>query len=239
MVLGIRSKSRKSVSVEAHYIIHVKEIKPWPPSQSLRSAHSVLLQWENGGGQSYGSLTSTADSGKIEFNESFKLLVLMRRETSKKGKQREKFQKNCLEFNLYDRTAKNQLLGSASINFADYGIIKETKALNILLNCKKSFRNSTQPFIYVTIQPFDVECSSSTLSPNSSSVSKEFSIDKEESESVSQSQKDDGDDDEEKDVEISSFTDDDVDDIPSNTFQTIRSTSETTGGDEMIASKSA
>ncbi|TKY51914.1 hypothetical protein E2542_SST23434 [Spatholobus suberectus] len=220
MVLGIRSKSRKSVSIQVHYIIHVQEIKPWPPSQSLRSAQSVLLQWENGD-QNSGCLASTAGTGKIEFNESFRLSALMWREASKKGKHRESFQKNCLEFYLYDKTVKSQLLGSATINLADLGIIKETKALSVLLNCKRSFRNSSQPFLYVNIQPFDIECSSS--SPKSS-LSKELSLDKEESESVSQSQKDDDDD-----IEIASFTDDDSDDIPSNTSQTIRSASEITG----------
>ncbi|XP_027366772.1 uncharacterized protein LOC113873024 isoform X2 [Abrus precatorius] len=218
MVLGIRSKSRKRVSIQVHYVIHIQEIKPWPPSQSLRSAQSLLLQWENGD-QNSGSLASTASSGRIEFKESFRLSVLLWRDASKKSKQSESFQKNCLDFNLYDKTVKNQLLGSATINLADFGIIKETKAISILLNCKKSFRNSTQPFLYVNIQPLDIECSSS--SPNSS-LSKELSLDKEESESISQSIKDD-------DIEIASFTDDDNDDIPSNTFQTIRSASETTG----------
>ncbi|XP_061370788.1 uncharacterized protein LOC133313429 isoform X2 [Gastrolobium bilobum] len=219
MVLGIRSKSRKSVSIQVHYIIHVQEIKPWPPSQSLRSVQSVLLQWENGD-QNSGSLASSSANGKIEFNESFRLSVLLWREASKKGKHRETFQKNCLEFYLYDKTVKSQLLGTATINLADSGIIKETKAINVVLNCKRSFRNSTQPFLYVNIQPFDIECSSS--SPTSS-LSKELSLDKEETESVSQSLKDD-------DNEIASFTDDDIDDIPSNTsLQSIRSAPEKTG----------
>lgn len=217
MVLGIRSKSRKSVSIEINYIINVQEIKPWPPSQSLKSVQSVLLQWENGD-QNSGSLASAAGTGKIEFNESFRLSVLMLRDVSKKGKHRETFQKNCLEFQLYDKTVKSQLLGSATINFADFGILKETKAISILLNCKRSFRNSTQPFLYVNIQPVDVECSSSSPS---SSLSKELSLEKEGSESVSQSLKDDN------DLGIASFTDDSDDNIPSNT---IRSASEITGG---------
>ncbi|XP_020204294.1 early endosome antigen 1 [Cajanus cajan] len=219
MVLGLRSKSRKSVSIQVQYIIHVQEIKPWPPSQSLRSVQSVVLQWENGD-QISGSLASTAGTGKIEFNESFRLSVTMWREVSKKGKHRESFQKNNLEFYLYDKTVKSHLLGSATINFADFGIIKETKALNILLNIKKSSKNSSQPYLFVSIQPFDTECSSSSPS---SSLSKEMSPDKEGSESVSHSVKDD------EDLEIASFTDDDTDDIPSNTFQTIRSTSKITG----------
>ncbi|KAG4397640.1 hypothetical protein AAZX31_10G171600 [Glycine max] len=225
MVLGLRSKSRKRVSIQVHYIIHVLEIKPWPPSQSLRSVQSVFLQWENGDKNS-GSLPSTAGNGKIEFNESFRLSVLMCREASKKGKHPESFQKNCLEFYLYDKTVKSQLLGSAIVNLADFGIIKETKALSIVFNCKKSFRNSSQPFLYVTIQPFDIESSSSSPS---SSLSKELSLEKEGSESVSQSLKDDD------DLEIASFTDDDSDDIPSNTSQTSRSASEITGDSTKIS----
>jgi hypothetical protein len=225
MVLGIRTKSRKSVSksIQLNYIIHVHEIKPWPPSQSLRSVQSVLLQWENGDRNS-GSLPSNVGNGKIEFNEPFKLPVSMIREASKKSQNSESFKKNYLDFNLYDRTVKSQLLGSASINFADFGIIKEVKSISFQLNCKKSFRSSAQPLMYVSIQPFDIECSSSSPS---SRLSKEFSLDKEESESVSHSVKDEDDDD---DLEIASFTDDETDDIPSNNMQTIRSASVTIGG---------
>ncbi|WJX12491.1 hypothetical protein P8452_02986 [Trifolium repens] len=224
MVLGIRTKSRKSVSksIQLNYIIHVHEIKPWPPSQSLRSVQSVLLQWENGDRNS-GSLPSNVGNGKIEFNEPFKLPVSMIREASKKSQNSESFKKNYLDFNLYDRTVKSQLLGSASINFADFGIIKEVKSISFQLNCKKSFRSSVQPLMYVSIQPFDIECSSSSPS---SRLSKEFSLDKEESESVSHSVKDEDDDD---DLEIASFTDDETDDIPSNNMQTIRSASVTIG----------
>lgn len=224
MVLGIRTKSRKSVSnsIQVNYNIHVKEIKPWPPSQSLRSVQSVLLNWENGDRVS-GSLASNVGNGKIEFNEPFRLSVFMCREASKKGKNHESFKKNYLEFHLYDRTVKSQLLGSAVINFAEFGIIKEAKAISVQLNCKKSFRNSAQPFLYVNIQPFDIECSSSSPSSN---FSKELSLEKEESEFVSQSVRDDDHD----DVEIASFTDDENDDIPSNPLQTIRSASDTSGG---------
>ena len=82
---------------------------------------------------------------------------------------------------------------------------------------------------YVTIQPFDIESSSSSPS---SSLSKELSLEKEGSESVSQSLKDDD------DLEIASFTDDDSDDIPSNTSQTSRSASEITGGLPSLNEKS-
>jgi len=222
MVLGIRTKSRKTVSVQVHYVIHVQQIKPWPPSQSLRSVQTVSLQWENGDKTSGSLASTTAGVANIEFNESFGLSVVMWREASRKSKHRESFQKNYLEFNLYDKTTKSQLLGSASINFADFGIIKETKALRLLLNCKKSSKHSSPPFLYVSIQPLDTECSSSSPS---SSYSKGLSLDKEGGESVTQSLKDDD------DVEIASFTDDDDnDDFPSNTAQTNKSASKTTGG---------
>lgn len=235
MVLGIRTKSRKTVSnsIQVNYIIHVHEIKPWPPSQSLRSVQSVLLQWENGDKNS-GSLASNVGNGKIEFNEPFKLSLFMFREASKKEKNRESFKKNYLEFHLYDRTVKSQLLGSATINFADFGIIKEVKAISFQLNCKRSFRSSAQPLMFVSIQPFDVECS--TSSSPSSNLSKELSLEKEESESVSlpQSVKDDDDED---DIEIASFTDDETDDIASSNLQTIRSASETKGGLPLLSEK--
>ncbi|XP_054807533.1 uncharacterized protein LOC129309829 isoform X2 [Prosopis cineraria] len=222
MVLGIRSKSRKTVSIQVHYIIHVQEIKPWPPSKSQRSAQSVVLQWENGDKNS-GSFACSSRDGKIEINESFRLPLLLLRESSKRGKHHDIFQKNCLDFYLYerqnDKTAKSQLLGSATINIADYGAIKEITAVNTQVNCKRSFRNSAHPFLYINIQPFDVEGSDS--SPKSS-VSKELSLDKEESESATQSLND-------EDVEIASFTDDEIDGISSNTSQTVKSTSETTG----------
>ncbi|OIW07261.1 hypothetical protein TanjilG_08376 [Lupinus angustifolius] len=226
MLLGIRSKSRKSVSTQVHFIIHVQEIKPWLPSQSLRSVQSVLLQWENDD-QNSGSLASSAGNGSIQFNESFRLSVLLWREASKKSKHLENFQKNYLDFNLYDKAAKSQLLGSVTINLADFGTLKEIKAIMTQLNCKKSFKNSTQPYLYISIQPVDTECSSS--SPNST-MSKELSLYKEESESVSQSVNDDD------DLEIVSFTDDDNnDDVPSNTSYSIRSSPETTGDKAKIS----
>ncbi|CAI8603120.1 unnamed protein product [Vicia faba] len=228
MVLGIRTKSRKndSNSIQVHYIINVYEIKPWPPSQSLRSVQSVLLRWENGDRNSGSLASSNVGNGTIEFNEPFKLSVSM----SKKEKKRESFKKNYLEFQLFDRTVKSQVIGSATVNFADFGIIKEAKAICFQLNCKKSFKSSVLPLIYVSIQPFDVECSSSSPS---SSLSKELSLERE---SVSQSINDDDDDDGDgnDDLEIASFTDDETDDIGSNDLQTVRSASKTIGGSSKI-----
>ncbi|KAI9087418.1 hypothetical protein K1719_030558 [Acacia pycnantha] len=166
MVLGIRSKSRKAVSIQVHYIIHVQEIRPWPPSKSQKSAQSVVLQWENGDKKS-GSLTCSSGDGKIEINESFRLPLLLLRESSKRGKHHDTFQKNCLDFYLH----------------------------------KHSEGSDSSP---------------------KSSLSKELSLDKEESGSATQSLND-------EDVEVASFTDDEIDDISSNTSQNVKSTSETTG----------
>ncbi|KAJ7945527.1 EEIG1/EHBP1 N-terminal domain containing protein [Quillaja saponaria] len=220
MVLGIRGKSRRSVSVQVHYLIHVREIKPWPPSQSLRSTQSVLLQWANGD-QNSGSFTSGVGDGRIEFNYSFRLPVVFFKESSKRGTTRDIFQKNCLEFYLFefqkDKAVRSQLLGSATINLADYGVTKETIAINTLVNCKKSFRNSTQPVLYINIQPFDPD---SSISSPESSLSKEVSLDKDGNESISELLNSGNN----EEAEIASFTDDDDNDgSSSDTSQIITS----------------
>ncbi|KAA8528993.1 hypothetical protein F0562_033519 [Nyssa sinensis] len=217
MVLGLRSKHRKGISVQVDYLVHVKEIKPWPPSQSLRSVQSVLLQWENGD-QNSGSLASGVGNGSIEFKESFMLHVTLCREK----KAPDNFQKNCLEFNLYesrkDKAAKGQLLGTkgqllgtAIINLADYGIIKEILAISFPVNCKKSSKNTAQPILFVNIQPYDKDSSNS--SPQGC-LSKEPSLDKDGGESVSEfiNEEYDG------ESEIASFTDDDVSSHSSRTI---------------------
>ncbi|GMJ09679.1 hypothetical protein HRI_004637100 [Hibiscus trionum] len=213
MVLGLRSKNRKGSLYQLVYTVNVKEINPWTP---LRSAQSVLLQWENGD-QSSGALTSTIDNGKIEFDDSFKLPLTL--EASRKSTKRESFLKNCLEFQLYeprkDKVSKGQLLGSAVINLADYGIIKETISISIPFNLKKSSRNIEQPVLYLNIQPFDKDGSSSSTK---GSLSKEASLDKDGSESVSESINEGND----EETEIAYFTDDD-DDLSSRSSQTISS----------------
>lgn len=221
MVLGIRSKSRKSVAVEVEYLIHVQEIKPWPLSQSSKSVQSVLLQWENGD-QASGAFTCGVGDGKIEFTESFRLPVLLCREASRKGPAYDSYQKNNLEFYLYesrkDKAMKGQLLGSAVINLADYGIIRETTMLSTPVNCKKSFKNSGQPLLYINIQPFGND---STGSSPKGSLSKEGSLENDESESVSEAMVEEND----EETEIASFTDDDNDDddVSSRSSRTINS----------------
>lgn len=212
MVLGLRSRHRKGASVQVDYLVHVGEIKPWPPSQSLRSVQSVLLQWENGD-QNSGSLTCGVGDTKIEFNESLTLPLTLSREK----RARDKFQKNCLEFNLYeprkDKAPKGQLLGTAIINLAEYGIIEDNLTISAPLNCKKSSKNTVQPILFVKIQPIDKDSSNS--SPKGG-LSKEVSIDKDGQDYVSELTNEENDD----ESEIASFTDDDV---SSHSSQTIAS----------------
>ncbi|XP_062110619.1 uncharacterized protein LOC133822343 [Humulus lupulus] len=215
MVLGIRSKNRKSVQVQADYLIHVQEIKPWPLSLSLKSIQSVMLHWENGD-QASGSFSCAVGDGKIEFNESFRLPVLLCKEASRKGQAHDSYQKNNLEFFLFesrkDKAMKGQLLGSAIINLADCGVIRETTILSTPVNCKKSFKNSGQPLLYVNIQPFGDNSSSS--SPKSS-LSKEASIEIAESDSMVEEN--------DEEAEIASFTDEDDDDASLHSSHTLNS----------------
>ncbi|XP_010250787.1 PREDICTED: uncharacterized protein LOC104592935 [Nelumbo nucifera] len=213
MVLGLRTKNKRGTSVQVDYLVHLQEIKPWPPSQSLRSLRSVLLQWENGDRNSgctnhvIPSLGSGVGDGKIEFNESFRLPVTLTREVSVKGGDAETFQKNCLEFNLYeprrDKTVKGQLLGTVIIDLAEYGIVKETVCISVPMNCKRSFRNTAQPVLFVKIQPFERSNSSSLQRER---LSKEVPSDKDGKESVSVLMTEEY----AEEAEIASFTDDDV-----------------------------
>ncbi|KAL9364135.1 hypothetical protein Peur_042008 [Populus x canadensis] len=219
MVLGLRSKNRKGTSVQVDYTIHVQEIKPWPPSQSLKSVQSLLLQWENGDQRS-GSFTSNVGDGKVEFIESFRLSATLCKEVSRKGTARDSFLKNYLEFNFYesrkDKAMKGQLLGSAVINLADYGIIMDAVTINAPINFKKSSRSTVPAVLYVNIQPFDRD---------KSTLSKEVSLDKDGSETVSEVANEGND----NEIEIASFTDDD--DVSSHSSLTVSSSAlESIGG---------
>lgn len=216
MVLGLRTKNRKGASIQVNYIIHVKKIKPWPPSQSLKSLRSVVLQWENGNRSSVSlnpvvpSIGSGVGGVKIEFNESFKLTTTLCREVSAKGGNADVFLKNCLELNLYeprrDKTVKGQPLGGVIIGLLDHGIIKETVILSVPMNCKRSFRNTTQPILYVKIQPFDKDSTSTSSRESGEGLSKQVSLEKDGKESVSALMNEEYAD----EAEIASFTDDDV-----------------------------
>ncbi|KAG8383285.1 hypothetical protein BUALT_Bualt05G0168600 [Buddleja alternifolia] len=184
MVLGLRSKHKKSLSVKIDYIVHVQEIKPWPPSESLRSVKTISLQWENGN-QSSGSFLSTAEDSGIVFNKSFVLPLILYRDK----KSHDKFQKNYLEFSLKDK-AKGQVLGTALVNLADYGVIGHNLSINALINLKKSSNKSVQPALIISLEP--VEKRSASSSP-SVGLSKQASLDNDDF-----------------DPEIASFTDDDA-----------------------------
>ncbi|KAL0327359.1 UNVERIFIED_CONTAM: hypothetical protein Sangu_1813900 [Sesamum angustifolium] len=186
MVLGLRSRHRRGASVKVNYIVNVQEIRPWPPSESLKSVQTVLLQWESGN-QYSGSFFSTAQDSKIVFNESFKLPLILYQDK----KAHNRFQKNYLEFSLFvprKDKAKGQLLGTAIINLADYGVIEHITSVSASVNLKKSSNNLVQPALVVTLEP--VEKDSSSSSPNVA-LSKEASFDNDE-------------------LEIASFTDDEA-----------------------------
>ena len=213
MVLGLRAKTRRGSAVQIDYLVHIQEIKPWPPSQSLRSLRTVLIQWENGD-RSSGSTSSVVPSlgsivgeGKIEFNESFRLPVTLLRDVSVKGGDGDIFQKNCLEFNLYeprrDKTVKGQLLATAIIDLADYGVLKETLSVSTPMNCKRSFKNTNQPVLYITLQSVEKARSNSS---SRDSLSRAMSLDNAGGESVSALINEEY----AEEAEIASFTDDDV-----------------------------
>ncbi|KAI4375376.1 hypothetical protein MLD38_013255 [Melastoma candidum] len=166
MVAGVRGNGRTGASVRVDYAVLIKEIRPWPPSPTLRSLQSALIHWENGGGRNSGSTKSVVPilgsgdngDGSIEFNEVFRLSLRLQRDLAKSGNS-DAFLKNVLEFNLYeprrDSISKGQLVGTAIINLAEYGIVKEPLDVGISVNCKRNFRNMSQPILYIRVQPVD------------------------------------------------------------------------------------
>ncbi|XP_019176710.1 PREDICTED: uncharacterized protein LOC109172030 [Ipomoea nil] len=201
MVLGLRSRHKKGASVQVDFVIHVEEVKPWPPSQSLRSVRSVLLVWQNGD-QNSGSFISNVGDASIEFNESFALSVTLCHEK----RARDKFQKNLLNLYLYeprkDKASRGQLLGTATLNLADFGAIEEDMSICTPVNSKKSSKSFEQPSMFVTVQPVHKDSSSSS---SKVSLSKRTSTEKDE-QSIADSVNGGNDD----QSEIASFTDDDV-----------------------------
>ncbi|KAK7311370.1 hypothetical protein RJT34_09476 [Clitoria ternatea] len=210
----MRGKNRRSGgAVQMDYLIHIQEIKPWPPSQSIRSLRSVLIQWENGE-HSSGSTSlvspspgssSVVGEGKIEFNESFRLPVTLLRDMSVRNSTAAVFQKNCLEFHLYetrrDKTVKGQLLGTAIIDLADCGILRETLSIRTPLSCQRNYRNTDQPLLFIQIEPLG-----KNRARLKDSLSKEVSKDNGSGDSVSALMNEEY----AEEAESSTFTDDDV-----------------------------
>lgn len=188
MVLGMKSKHKKGVAIKVEYIIHIQEIRPWPPSESLKSVQTVLIQWENGS-ESSGSFLSVAGGTNIAFDESFVLPT-----TLYWKKATEKFRKNYLEFSLFEPRkdkVRGHLLGTATLNLADYGLIEDALSISVPLTFKKSSNNSVYPALSLTLEMIEKDRSNSSPSVG---FSNEASLDG-------------GDDDD--DSEIASYTDDD------------------------------
>ncbi|KAK7271128.1 hypothetical protein RJT34_26772 [Clitoria ternatea] len=204
MVLGLKGKTKRSVTVQINYLIHIQEIKPWPPSHSLRSLRSVLIEWKNGECASgctnivAPSLGSVIGEGRIEFNDSFRLRVTLLRDLSVRGGDADVFHKNFLEFNLYeprrDKTVKGQLLGTAIVDLAEYGTPKETLSISVPMNCKRSYRNTDQPLLFIKIQSVEKNQISPSSKDNNGGDSVSTLMNEEYAE----------------EAEIASFTDDDV-----------------------------
>ncbi|XP_021775123.1 uncharacterized protein LOC110738989 [Chenopodium quinoa] len=209
MVLGTRNKYRTGPSIQVDYVIHIQDIKPWPPTQSLKTVRSVLIQWENGdrNSGSTSSVVPSIEDGKILINESFRVPVTLSRDLSVKSGDVDMFHKNLLEFNLYeprrDKTVKGQLLGTAIVDLADYGVIKEVMSLSVPINCTRSFRNTAQPILHFRIQAYDKVRSGVSLRGR---LAKETSLDKDEGDSISALISEEYAD----EAEVASFTDDDI-----------------------------
>ncbi|CAN8260785.1 unnamed protein product [Cochlearia groenlandica] len=169
---GSSSSSISSSVIKVDYMIHIHDIKPWPPSQSLQSLRSVLIQWENGDRNSgttqvvAPSLGSVIGQGKIEFNQSFKLPLTFLKDPSARTNGSHLFFKNVLDLNLFEprREKSHQLLATATLDLSHYAVLKHSLTLTAPMNSKRSFRNTTQPVLYLTIQPIDrLRASSSSL----------------------------------------------------------------------------
>ncbi|KAD7478707.1 hypothetical protein R6Q59_005536 [Mikania micrantha] len=194
MVLGLKTKI-KNPYIQLDYIINLIEIKPWPPSHSLRSLRTVYIQWEHGDKNS-GSTAPVAPSivsgsgvndGKIVLNESFRIHVTLSRDPSVKAGDDETFLKNCIEFNMYeprrDKTVKGYLLATAVVDFAEYGIVEGSLMVSVPMNCKRTFGNTGQPMLFVKIHT--VEKDNRVRSSFRESLIREGSMDTIRSESVS------------------------------------------------------
>ncbi|KAJ9564047.1 hypothetical protein OSB04_000013 [Centaurea solstitialis] len=190
MLLGLKTKNRKSPYVQLDYVINLVEIKPWPPSQSLRSLRSALIQWEYGD-KIAGSTKAVAPSivsglsfgdGKIEFNESFRLHVTLSRDMSIKAGDTETFLRNCIEFNLYEPEGTKR----------------------VPMTCKRAFGNTAQPMLFLKIQTS--ERNNRVRSSSSDGLIREGSSDKNYSESVSALMNEEY----AEEAETSSITDDDI-----------------------------
>ncbi|XP_076957848.1 uncharacterized protein LOC143633416 [Bidens hawaiensis] len=216
MVLGLKTKNRKNPYIQLDYIINLIEIKPWPPSQSFRSLRSALIQWEHGDKTSgstklvtpsTGSSSGVSD-GKIVINVSFRVHVTLSRDPSVKTGDNETFLRNFMELNMYeqrrDKTVKGQLLATAVIDFAEYGVVEGSLSISVPMNCKRTFGKTGQPMLFVNIQT--VEKDNQLRSSFRASLIREGSMDTNRSESVSALMNEEY----AEEAEFGSVTDDDI-----------------------------
>ncbi|KAK6153150.1 hypothetical protein DH2020_012789 [Rehmannia glutinosa] len=114
-------------------------------------------------------------------------------------------QKNCIEFNLYeprrDKTVKGQLIGTAVLDWAEYGVVKESLCISVPINCKRTYWNSAQPLLFLKIQSIEKTRASSS---SRDSLTREASMDRNTFESVSALSEEYV-----EEAEVSSFTTDD------------------------------
>ncbi|KAL2556913.1 uncharacterized protein Fot_01652 [Forsythia ovata] len=124
-----------------------------------------------------------------------------------KGAEGNTFQKNCVEFNLYeprrDKTVKGQLLGTTILDLADYGVVKESLSVNAPIISKRTYRNTAQPLLFLKIQSFE---KSQTSSSSRDSLTGEASMDRNHGESVSALMSEEY----AEEAKVSTFTDDDI-----------------------------
>ncbi|CAH1420543.1 unnamed protein product [Lactuca virosa] len=140
MVSGMKAKNRKSPSVQLDYWEHGDK-----NSGTTKAVTPLLVP-----GASVGD-------GKIEFNESFKLHLTLMRDMSIKAGDSDTFLKNCVELNMYEprRDKIGQLLATAVVDFAEYGVVKDGLIVSVPMNCKRTFSNTSQPMLFLKIQAFE------------------------------------------------------------------------------------
>jgi N-terminal C2 in EEIG1 and EHBP1 proteins len=156
-MLGLRSKTKRfSSSINVNYLINIQELKPWPPSKSLKNVRSVVLHWENGSRNSGSTHPANPLDDRVEFSESFMLQVAFTKDSTG-NYTGTGFERNPLEFNLYEpkkEKSKGHLIGSGSLDLAEHGILKEPFNLTVQIVNKKS-RSATIPLLSLRIQPLD------------------------------------------------------------------------------------
>lgn len=48
-----------------------------------------------------------------------------------------------------------QLLATAVVDFAEYGVVKDGLIVSVPMNCKRTFSNTSQPMLFLKIQAFE------------------------------------------------------------------------------------